>query len=39
MFKDAQCRDISNAEWIADRLVNIFLVAQLFKVKAKVELS
>ena len=23
MFKDAQCEDLSNAEWIADRLVNI----------------
>ncbi|WP_016778729.1 LegC family aminotransferase [Anaerophaga thermohalophila] len=23
MFQDAQCGDISNAEWIADRLVNI----------------
>lgn len=23
MFKDAQCDDLSNAEWIADRLVNI----------------
>jgi hypothetical protein len=23
MFKNAKCGDLSNAEWIADRLVNI----------------
>jgi dTDP-4-amino-4,6-dideoxygalactose transaminase len=23
MFKNAECDDLSNAEWIADRLVNL----------------
>ena len=32
MFKDAQCGDLSNAEWIAERLVNIPSSSHNFKI-------